>query len=219
MAPAMENIKSFIVENGEKLAAVSSENIHGPLKAAYAKFINEAKVPEHLQENFKSFISENREKLAAASTENIEEPLKEAYSKLINSTHAAKITETIDTISAIRWHEVAEPIKGWIHEHLFLTGCLIILPATFMILLRAPQLIYVPLLRILGFTFWGIRAFSVASFVQIPSTTARGIFAILQSAGMGGYGVSIVAAATRVVVVVIVWLILLSMMGWGPWAK
>ncbi|KAL8953392.1 MAG: hypothetical protein Q9222_000769 [Ikaeria aurantiellina] len=58
--------------------------------------------------------------------------------------------------------------------------------------LIVPGLIFPPILGAAGFGASGVVAGSVAAGAQTANTAAGGAFAILQSAGMGGYGVPIV---------------------------
>ncbi|KAF2499832.1 hypothetical protein BU16DRAFT_438263, partial [Lophium mytilinum] len=67
----------------------------------------------------------------------------------------------------------------------------------------APGIVTAPVLGALGWTAMGPQAgmypHSPENFTA--STPARGIFATLQSAAMGGYGASVLAGGTRLVVV------------------
>ncbi|KAF2810182.1 uncharacterized protein BDZ99DRAFT_562970, partial [Mytilinidion resinicola] len=62
------------------------------------------------------------------------------------------------------------------------------------------SIVTTPVLSTLGWSAMGPRAASIAAALQTASTPARGVFATLQSAAMGGYGASVVAGATRLVV-------------------
>ncbi|KAF2839855.1 hypothetical protein M501DRAFT_932834 [Patellaria atrata CBS 101060] len=77
------------------------------------------------------------------------------------------------------------------------------------ILFFIPGLFIGPLLSLFGFGAMGIRAASIASVAQTASTPARGLFAILQSAAMGGYGAASVntvgTVAAGAVGVIVAW--------------
>ncbi|KAF3071306.1 hypothetical protein GL218_00454 [Daldinia childiae] len=61
----------------------------------------------------------------------------------------------------------------------------------------APMVIAGPILGALGFGATGIAAGSVAAGAQTANVAAGSLFAILQSAGMGGYGVATVGGIVQ----------------------
>ncbi|KAF2762473.1 hypothetical protein EJ05DRAFT_481408 [Pseudovirgaria hyperparasitica] len=60
-----------------------------------------------------------------------------------------------------------------------------------------PTTVSIPILNLLGWGSLGPIGGSFAAFVQTPLTAAGSIFAILQSAAMGGYGTTTVASFVR----------------------
>ncbi|KAI0853839.1 hypothetical protein F5Y00DRAFT_61303 [Daldinia vernicosa] len=69
--------------------------------------------------------------------------------------------------------------------------------ATAGIAVAAPMAIAAPILGVFGFGASGIAAGSVAAGAQTANVAAGSLFAILQSAGMGGYGVAAVGGAVQ----------------------
>ncbi|KAL8780124.1 MAG: hypothetical protein Q9213_006608 [Squamulea squamosa] len=66
----------------------------------------------------------------------------------------------------------------------------------------APEILSIPALEALGFSFAGVRAGTLASKIQsvIGPVAARSVFAIWQSARMGGYGVEYVNGGVRALI-------------------
>ncbi|KAL8992064.1 MAG: hypothetical protein Q9169_007400 [Polycauliona sp. 2 TL-2023] len=94
--------------------------------------------------------------------------------------------------------QVATDIETWVKAHPY--------KATFYLAsalsLVAPEIISLPALEALGFGFAGVRAGSMAAKIQsvIGDVAARSVFAIWQSARMGGYGVEYVNGGVRALV-------------------
>ncbi|KAK3487964.1 uncharacterized protein B0T23DRAFT_219475 [Neurospora hispaniola] len=91
----------------------------------------------------------------------------------------------------------------------------IILAGTLIILL---QLVVSPLLKILGFGKIGIVAGSIAAKVQslLRIVVSGSIFAILQSAGMGGYGAKVIADVLTVAGLLTVY-VGVVLAAWSKW--
>ncbi|ESZ95380.1 hypothetical protein SBOR_4236 [Sclerotinia borealis F-4128] len=95
----------------------------------------------------------------------------------------------------INWDDTPNVIKGWIKANPWQTAFFVVNGVVFF----APAAASGPILWILGYTSVGPRAASFATFLhsKIGVAAAKGGFAYLQSAGMGGYGVAVVNTATQ----------------------
>ncbi|OCL07334.1 hypothetical protein AOQ84DRAFT_250526, partial [Glonium stellatum] len=87
-------------------------------------------------------------------------------------------------------------VRDWILAHPYQTAFYVVGGVVFI----APGLVSTPLLHVLGWTSVGPRAASVASGIQsiFGAGPAGGVFATLESAAMGGYGVSAVDLSVRI---------------------
>ncbi|KAF2091847.1 hypothetical protein K490DRAFT_20123, partial [Saccharata proteae CBS 121410] len=85
-------------------------------------------------------------------------------------------------------------VLDWMKQHPYETACIILST----IILINPAVL-APFLSALGFTATGPAAGSLAAAIQsiMGSVQAGSLFAILQSAGMGGGGLFIVAGAAQ----------------------
>ncbi|KAL8812540.1 MAG: hypothetical protein Q9223_007266 [Gallowayella weberi] len=94
--------------------------------------------------------------------------------------------------------QVASDIGIWIQRHPWKAAFY----AASAIMFFAPEILSIPALEALGFGFIGVRAGSMAAKIQsvIGPVAARSVFAIWQSARMGGYGVEYVNGGVRALV-------------------
>ncbi|KAI4179095.1 MAG: hypothetical protein L6R41_008033, partial [Letrouitia leprolyta] len=95
-------------------------------------------------------------------------------------------------------HQVASDIEDWVKAHPWKAAFYLASALS----LVAPEIISIPALEALGFGTAGVRAGSLAAKVQsvIGPVAARSVFAIWQSARMGGYGVEYVNGGVRALV-------------------
>ncbi|KAL9026358.1 MAG: hypothetical protein Q9196_004967 [Gyalolechia fulgens] len=93
---------------------------------------------------------------------------------------------------------VASDIAMWLEHHPWKAAFY----AASAIAFFAPEILSIPALEALGFVSAGIRAGSLASKIQsvIGPVAARSVFAIWQSARMGGYGVEYVNGGVRALI-------------------
>ncbi|KAK7540785.1 uncharacterized protein J3D65DRAFT_600890 [Phyllosticta citribraziliensis] len=117
----------------------------------------------------------------------------------VNVTESAQqlFNKTTEYVFSIKWEDLPEDIKTYIRENPGQAGMHVVGGVVFF----APALITGPLLGLLGFTAVGPAAGSIAAAWQafIGPVAARGFFATLQSAAMGGYGAPIVGSIVRAV--------------------
>ncbi|KAL8980165.1 MAG: hypothetical protein Q9205_004674 [Flavoplaca limonia] len=94
--------------------------------------------------------------------------------------------------------QVASDIETWVKAHPWKAAFY----ASSALGFFAPEILSLPALEALGFGFAGVRAGSMAAKVQsvIGDVAARSVFAIWQSARMGGYGVEYVNGGVRALV-------------------
>ncbi|KAL8835099.1 MAG: hypothetical protein Q9170_003455 [Blastenia crenularia] len=94
--------------------------------------------------------------------------------------------------------QVASDIELWVEHHPWKAAFYTASVLGFF----APEIISIPALEALGFGFAGVRAGTVAAKVQsvIGPVSARSVFAIWQSARMGGYGVEYVNGGVRALI-------------------
>ncbi|KAL8867719.1 MAG: hypothetical protein Q9174_005476, partial [Haloplaca sp. 1 TL-2023] len=95
-------------------------------------------------------------------------------------------------------HEVASDIETWLKAHPWKAAFY----AAGAIGFFAPEILSLPALEALGFGITGVRAGSIAAKIQsvIGDVAAKSVFAIWQSARMGGYGVEYVNGGVRALV-------------------
>ena len=101
-----------------------------------------------------------------------------------------------EKVAAIDWEELPQHIQDWIKEHPYQTAFYVANGVVFL----APGLVTAPFLGVLGFSTTGPVAGTAAAGAQAAmkgQVIARGLFATLQSAGMGGYGAAVVAGGTQ----------------------
>ncbi|KAL9576415.1 MAG: hypothetical protein Q9212_007117 [Teloschistes hypoglaucus] len=93
---------------------------------------------------------------------------------------------------------VASDIETWIKHHPWKAAFY----AASAIGSFAPEILSIPALEMLGFSLGGVRAGTLAAKIQsvIGPVAARSVFAIWQSARMGGYGVEYVNGGVRALV-------------------
>ncbi|KAL8660126.1 MAG: hypothetical protein Q9202_006782 [Teloschistes flavicans] len=93
---------------------------------------------------------------------------------------------------------VASDIETWIQQHPWKAAFY----AASAIAFFAPEIISIPALEALGFGLGGVRAGSMAAKIQsmIGPVAARSVFAIWQSARMGGYGVEYVNGGVKALI-------------------
>ncbi|KAI4202063.1 MAG: hypothetical protein LQ350_002852 [Teloschistes chrysophthalmus] len=93
---------------------------------------------------------------------------------------------------------VASDIETWIKHHPWKAAFY----AASAIGFFAPEILSIPALEMLGFGLGGVRAGTLAAKIQsvIGPVAARSVFAIWQSARMGGYGVEYVNGGVRALV-------------------
>ncbi|KAE9975173.1 hypothetical protein BLS_002727 [Venturia inaequalis] len=74
----------------------------------------------------------------------------------------------------------------WVHDNPIQTIALLLQ----ILVLFSPSLVIAPILNALGFAANGVRAGSIAAWIHstIAPVVARSLFALLQSAGAGGWG-------------------------------
>ncbi|KAL9610000.1 MAG: hypothetical protein Q9167_005273 [Letrouitia subvulpina] len=94
--------------------------------------------------------------------------------------------------------QVAIDIQNWVNRHPWKAAFY----AASAVGLFAPEILSIPALEALGFGVEGVRAGSIAARVQsvIGPIAARSVFAIWQSARMGGYGVENVNGGVRALI-------------------
>ncbi|KAL9631093.1 MAG: hypothetical protein Q9204_004395 [Flavoplaca sp. TL-2023a] len=94
--------------------------------------------------------------------------------------------------------QVASDIETWVKAHPWKAAFYAASALSFF----APEILSLPALEALGFGFAGVRAGSMAAKIQsvIGPVAARSVFAIWQSARMGGYGVEYVNGGVRALV-------------------
>ncbi|WVF65629.1 hypothetical protein IAT40_000360 [Kwoniella sp. CBS 6097] len=109
-----------------------------------------------------------------------------------------KLAEAHVTIAAIDWQDLHGDTKKYVLENPKQTAFYVAKGVLFV----APALLTGPALGALGFTAVGPAAGSLATSAQsaIAPVAARGIFATLQSAAMGGYGASVVGGTVQCLV-------------------
>ncbi|KAL8698057.1 MAG: hypothetical protein Q9201_006783 [Fulgogasparrea decipioides] len=93
---------------------------------------------------------------------------------------------------------VASDIEMWVEHHPWKAAFY----AASAIGFFAPEILSTPALEALGFELAGVRAGSLASKIQpvIGPIAARSVFAIWQSARMGGYGIEYVNGGVRALI-------------------
>lgn len=98
----------------------------------------------------------------------------------------------------LQLHQVASDIEIWVKAHPWKAAFYL----ASSISLFAPEILSLPALEALGFGAVGVRAGSLAAKIQsvIGPIAARSVFAIWQSARMGGYGVEYVNGGVRALV-------------------
>ena len=101
-----------------------------------------------------------------------------------------------DEFATIEWEELPPHIRDWIQEHPYQTAFYVVNGVVFL----APGLVTTPLLGLLGFTARGPAAGTIAAAAQaaLKPVAAKGLFATLQSAAMGGYGAPLLAEGVQV---------------------
>ncbi|WVW79262.1 hypothetical protein I302_101229 [Kwoniella bestiolae CBS 10118] len=95
----------------------------------------------------------------------------------------------------MNWDDLPETIKQYIEDHPYQSAFYVINGVVFI----APGLVWGPVLWLLGFSGIGPAAASAASFAQslVHPVVSKGVFAVFQSAKMGGYGVRIMDITVR----------------------
>ncbi|KAL8800655.1 MAG: hypothetical protein Q9182_005025 [Xanthomendoza sp. 2 TL-2023] len=98
-------------------------------------------------------------------------------------------------VKEAHYAEMVEKAKAWIAAHPYQTAFQVIM----FILTLSPGLLAGPALGVAGFSSGGVVAGSaaVARQAAIGNVAGRSTFAVLQSAGAGGYGVPIVHGVVR----------------------
>ncbi|KAL8676266.1 MAG: hypothetical protein Q9186_007204 [Xanthomendoza sp. 1 TL-2023] len=117
----------------------------------------------------------------------------------LNDPSLRKILQLAKTkAEELHLDQVASDIGDWIEHHPWQAAFYAASALGFF----APEILSIPALEALGFAFEGVRAGSMAAKIQsvIGPVAARSVFAIWQSARMGGYGVEYVNGGVRALV-------------------
>ncbi|KAK3677195.1 hypothetical protein LTR78_002733 [Recurvomyces mirabilis] len=153
-------------------------------------------------------LSSAREELA-----NIEQDMKNAIGHmdiiefekwLVNNT-VTGMKDTLAELQAIEWKDAPANITKYVEEHPYETAFYVIET----VILFVPGGFWGPVLKAIGFTRLGVRARSIAALLQSKigaRVPARGWFAHLVSAAMGGYGRKLLDGWTRIGVKFAGWL-------------
>ncbi|KAK4556330.1 hypothetical protein LTR86_006474 [Recurvomyces mirabilis] len=115
---------------------------------------------------------------------------------LVNNT-MAEMKDTLAELQAIEWKDVPANITKYVEEHPYETAFYVIET----VILFVPGGFWGPVLKAIGFTKLGVRARSIAALLQSKigaRVPARGWFAHLVSAAMGGYGRKLLDGWTRI---------------------
>ncbi|KAK4549233.1 hypothetical protein LTR36_007691 [Oleoguttula mirabilis] len=104
----------------------------------------------------------------------------------------------LERLQAVKLEDLPAQIIQYIVEHPYQTAFFVAGVVIGAIAVFAPSLIYGPVLGLMGFGSGGVVAGSAAAGVQssIGAVSAGSVFALLTSAGAGGYGVAAVSAIT-----------------------
>ncbi|EMD00287.1 hypothetical protein BAUCODRAFT_372368 [Baudoinia panamericana UAMH 10762] len=122
-----------------------------------------------------------------------------AFEQWLVQTTEEGLEEALKQLQAVDFKSLPADTVKYIEEHPLETAVFAVETVVFFV----PGGVYIPLLRVLGFGRLGVRARSVAALLQSmigPYVPARGWFAHLVSAAMGGYGRAVLNTITRVTI-------------------